>query len=92
MRNSAYRANSFAVHTGNIAGSIYRDGIEITGEILFLRAYCNACPAINAGIPPDLKHNGFIPFHINLLLTLHLHIYTSSHPHILKFSYTPNQY
>lgn len=63
MRDRADRANGFAMHTGNIAGRIYGNGVKSTDKACFLRAYSYTGPAFDAGIPPYIKNYSLFWFH-----------------------------
>ena len=69
MSNSADRANVFASHAGNIARCVHGDGVEVADKAGTLRAYGDAGPAMDAGIPADLKDEGRFVIHAKVLVT-----------------------
>lgn len=58
MRNRRDRANRFTDHTGNFAGRLYGDRIEIADKSSLLRANGHTNSTFNTGIPGDGKNNG----------------------------------
>lgn len=67
MRNRRHRANVFAHHAGNVARGVHGDGIKFADKINRLRAHGNAGTALDAGVPADLKEDGFF-FHCKYLI------------------------
>jgi hypothetical protein len=65
MGNGAYGANSFTGHAGNIAWGVDSNCIEGGDKTRLLRTNRNTSPAMDAGIPSNLKNNWFFFRHVH---------------------------
>lgn len=63
MGNSADRANVLTYHAGDIARPLYGNGIKVAYKSGFFWAYGYASPAVDAGVPPNLKNDRLLVSH-----------------------------
>jgi hypothetical protein len=63
VANGGDGANVLAHHAGNVAGAVDGDGVEFADKPGLLRAHGHAGTALDAGVPADLKYDGFFFSH-----------------------------